>query len=328
MAQFTVGANLAGQTLRDIRSKGNLAFRTDILAGFGGIDENTALREGQVFNIQDQGSAEFQEASKLFQTSDQVQAGKQKAFGEAREAKNEAFLKGVREIPTQLQAVREEIGIPGAFERVSTAGGELQTALEASRDLPGQERQAGREFGLTENQLAQIIAQKQKEAQPGLETKARASERAGFDLQNLLQAFQGRSEEIFNVAQIEQGVLGAENAELFANFRQQTTNDLNRELAQLSATTQLSISEANRLNELAKLEATLQTGTIINTGTQILLRNPVTGELISSDDIKRFPKEKTPSILDTLRVQPTQSAPGSFGSGTVVIGGATFDVIN
>ncbi len=72
---FTVGQNIAGKTLSQLRDEAGLAFRPDVLAGMIGTNEKTPLTAGQTFkvNIGDTGSGEVQALPKLFGSGQSAQ---------------------------------------------------------------------------------------------------------------------------------------------------------------------------------------------------------------------------------------------------------------
>ena len=108
MAQFEIGANLAGKTLLQLASETKAAFRPDILAGSLGITDRTPLRAGQVFNLPDDpGSSEFQFASSFFSPAGTAQKAEQASFLEEQRGRVSEFTGRLQEVPTTLEAINQ-----------------------------------------------------------------------------------------------------------------------------------------------------------------------------------------------------------------------------
>ena len=133
--QFKVPEQFGGKSLRDISGEGTPLGRTDILANFFGIDEATPLQPGQTLTYSGDispGSAEFQGAQRIFgqgKTPEQ-------ALKEEGRARLGEFTGRLQQVPEELEAVRQEMGIPQAFETFGALGKTARGVAQRVEDLP------------------------------------------------------------------------------------------------------------------------------------------------------------------------------------------------
>jgi len=190
MAQYVVGENLAGQTLKDIRNKKGLAFRPDILAGFGGVNENTPLTAGTVFNLpNDPGSAEVIYGSQIFTPQAQYQSAQNTAKIQALEQKQQAeeqgFLSALNEriagqetLPAAYERISQEKKLPEYQETSFNAAENLRQTINEIRDIAPRQQTFSKQVGISAPRLQQRISALRTAKQPELETATRAAESA------------------------------------------------------------------------------------------------------------------------------------------------------
>lgn len=281
IGRFRVPEQFVGKSLSQLAQEGAQLGRADVLGGFLGIDPSTPFQAGQSFNIGNipgvdpSGSAELGFITQSFTPEAQaVQQEQRERLGE--------FTGRLQQVPTQLEAVRQSLGIPQAFETFGAAGQQARDIAGQLRNLPSVQRQATQGFDVSANQLARIIAEQTKQLQPAAETATRGLEASQAGLQNLLTEFASQTEQVFTPFQIEAGLLGDSIAQEFSVFKTQIAADLDKELAQLASQTQLSIADLNRASRLAEIEAASEQGEFRDLGDRLSLINPFTGQEIQS----------------------------------------------
>jgi len=292
LGRFVVPDKFAGKSLFDIQKEGGNVGRADILAGFLGIDPNTKFRSGQSFNIGDipgvnpSGSSELQFINKSFTPGGVFDQQQRQSFQDEQRARTDEFTGRLQGIPDSLRAVEQELGIPQAREGFQAAGEQSRFVANQLRDLPGVQAQATRGFDVNANQLARIVAQKTQDLQPSAESATRGLEESGASLRGLLDAFQTRSSGVIKPFEIEAGVLGESVAQEFGLFKQQMSDDLNRELEQVRQQGAMDIAQLQRLTALANIEA--DRGELKNLGDRVGYF--VDGKEVSSSLIGLAPK--------------------------------------
>lgn len=304
---YRVPQEFAGKDLRDIRKTSTMPWRTDVVAQMLGIPEyGTAFAPDQTVQFTPlpgrEGSGEYAFIQKYFTPSGQVAGQTTTAPGDFQTGQRDRlaeFTGRLGEVPTELEAIRQSLGIPQAYETFGQAGQTARTLAQQIEDIPQLTEQAATGRDVTANQLQRMIAAKTLEAQPALTAAGRGLEASQAGLQNLLSQYQTRTQEIFTPLEIEAGMLGENIAQEYGLFKTQIQADLDRELAQLSRQTQLDIADIQRATQLAQAEQAIQQGSFTDLGDRIALINPVTGQ-----EIQSFSKGLTP-------------ARGTSGSGSI-----------
>lgn len=231
------------------------------------------------------------------------QAAKQKAesdaFAAQQAAKVDEFRGRLQDIPTSLEAVRQEMGIPEAFQTFGELGEQARGVANVVRDLPQSVQQALAGQGVSAGQIAGRQSAELQALQPTIESVTRGLEAGGAGLQNLLQEFSSRTQATFAPFEIEAGVLGDQIAQEFSLFKTNIQANLDRELAYLSRQTELDLADIEKAIRLAEAEQAASEGVFRDLGDRIALINPFTG-----DEITSF----------TKGLSPTRGSSGSGGN--------------
>lgn len=286
MAVYRVPTALSGMTLSDFTRKygGDIGTLGNIL----GISGSTPLTEGQQLitndlpGINPSGSGEYQLLNKYFTPESTYQQNQQDAFTAKQEAKVGAFTDKLNAVPEQLQAVQQALGIPEAYQTYGAAGQEARNVANMVSNIRPTQEITAKQVGISAPNLEKRIAAKTSELQPTLTAASQGLESAGSTLTGLLGQYQTETSNIFTPLQIEAGLLGDTMAQEFDLFKTNIQSSLDRELAQLSSKTSLTIADLNRANDLAKTEAAASQGSFQDLGDRVVLIDPTTGKEIAS----------------------------------------------
>ena len=239
-------------------------------------------------------------------------------------ARQGEFFGRLQAVPEQLEAVRNAIGLPEAFEKARSAGDFASWMGYQVEDQPDIIRQAieqGAGGELTSSQIkarsASDIANWIQTITPGLRESARGLEKAQALVSSLVSQYQVDREDIFTPLQIEAGLLGESMIQEYGLFKQQIDANLQRELAQLQETGATDRANIQRAIELAKMEQSANEGVVLNLQDRAVLVNPTTGEEIKSFALGLAPtRDGNNKITDPyLYASPAYSPTG--GAGTV-----------
>jgi len=273
MAYYKVPENLAGKTLDDLMKQ--YGGTTSVYGQFTGLPTNAPLTAGQTFQLQDvpgtsfTGSTEGQNIARLFQPGTSPEEQKAATFQEEERGRLGEFTGRLQKVPEELEAVRQAMGIPEAFQTFGAAGTAARGISGTIRDLPQAVQQALSGQGVTAGQLAGRTAAEIKGLQPAIESATRGLEASGAGLQNLLSEFGSRTQAAFTGLGLEAQMLGQNIGQEFDLFKQQISSDLDRELANLSRQTTLDVAQLNRATQLAQLEQTASNIDFVDLGDRI-----------------------------------------------------------
>ena len=181
-----------------------------------------------------------------------------------------------------IKGIEQELNLPGLRQGTQGAIQSAQNVAGQVRAIPGTQQTIAKQVGISAPRLAQRTAAETAKLTPALEAAQRGLETATGAQQFAETEFGRRIGQEMKPFEIEAGLMGQEVASQFDMLKTQVTNDLNRELAQLSAQTQLSVADMNRLTRMAELEQATQQGSFQDFGNRVALINPVTGQEISS----------------------------------------------
>ncbi len=302
MAQyFTVPEEYSGKTINQLGGMGVFGGRGDLLAQALGINTTTPLQAGKTYQYYYEGGqpSGFRpvEPGSLHEQFLQKYAGispeeqQAKTFQEEQRARLGEYTGRLQQVPTELEAVRQAMGIPQAFETYGAAGQEARDiASRVSGVTPTQEAIA-KQVGISAPRLQQRIAAKTAELAPGIESATAGLEAAGSGLENLLTEFSSRTQAAFAPYEIEANLLSASSAQEFDLFKTQMSNELSRELAQLSRQTTLDLNSLERAKQLAELEAKYEPISFQNLGTTLGIFQGA--NLVGSQPITKFGSTST-----------------------------------
>ena len=200
------------------------------------------------------------------------------------------FTGRLQGVPASLEAVRQEMGIPQAFETFGQAGQLARGVSQTARDLPEAVQQALSGRGVSAGQITGRTASELKGLQPTIESAARGLESSQAGLENLLTEFSSKTQQVFTPFEIEAGMLGENIAQEFGLLKTNIQAELDRELAKLSRQTQLDLADIQKATRMAELEQATNEGSFADLGDRIALISPITGQEISS-----FSKGLTPA---------------------------------
>jgi len=277
---FEVPESLAGQTLRQLASK--YGFRSDVLAGFGGIGEDTPLSAGQTFNLPSEYGANSSEggfASKYFSpvgTYATAQSEAERtAFNESLRTEEEDFLNRFRtEYPGVLTSLEEQLGLP----QLRQSAYDLSSTLT---NIPTVQEGATRGFDVTANQLARIISSEQGKIAPLAQEAVRLAQFGEEEF--------GRQAEIaLKPYETEIDLMKDRFARESTGFNQDAENRLNLLLTQIQeegATNRATLSEATKLAQLEQANEQYKQGiTTVDLGDRIAILD------VNGNEIGSFPK--------------------------------------
>ena len=219
-------------------------------------------------------------------------------FQKEQRERQDTFFGKLKEVPEQLEAVRNAIGLPQAFESArgfGTAAREIGYQVEDKPDIIRQAIEQGAGGELTAGQIkartASDVASFLRDSLPALRESARGLEAAQQLVSSLANQYQVESSQIFTPLSIEAGLLGESMAQEYGLFKQQIDANLQRELAQLQETGATDRANIQRAIELAKMEQAANEGVVLNLGDRAALVNPTTGEEIKSFALGLAPKK-------------------------------------
>lgn len=136
MAEYYVPEALSGKTLKQIQQEQGLAFRPDVLANFGGIQESTPLSAGSKFSLADDpGSAEYQTAAKLFTPGAAYQSQQQDLQAQklSQQAK-EAVQPAVNTLQSGIDPLKQKYN-----DLISSIKGSQKSAIQQTETAATQE---------------------------------------------------------------------------------------------------------------------------------------------------------------------------------------------
>lgn len=191
------------------------------------------------------------------------------AFQKAQEAKIGEFTGRLQKVPEQLEAVRQEMGIPQAFETFGTLGETARGAAQRVEDLPEAIQQAVLGKDVSAGQLGRITAAKQQEALPGLRDVGRALESTGAGLESLLNEFTSRTQSAFAPFEMEAGLLGENIKNQYDLFKTQIQGELDKELQRITNQGAKDLKDIEKAMKLAELEQTANSVDFVDLGDKI-----------------------------------------------------------
>src|SRR3990167_6968840 len=137
MATLVVKPEQEGKTLRQLADeKGGYIPRLDLIASQAGIQGDAPLKAGQKLNLADPQSGEYGWASQIFETPEGFASSQQKSFQQEERDRLAEFTGRLQGVPASLEAVRQEMGIPQAFETFGQAGQLARGVSQTARGLP------------------------------------------------------------------------------------------------------------------------------------------------------------------------------------------------
>lgn len=151
MAEFAPPEEFVGMSLADLRRKRSEPFRADLLAGMLGIGEQTAFKEGQLFNIAnpDPGSAEFQFLQSAFRPGTEVREEQRLAEEERRmQQAREAVQPAIETLQSGIEPLKQRYS-----ELIDSIKGTQKEQLQKAQTV------ASRELGRRGVPLSSSIAQ-------------------------------------------------------------------------------------------------------------------------------------------------------------------------
>lgn len=292
MAYYALPEQYGGMTLKQIRDKTGMAFRPDVLAGFGSINENTPLTAGQSyeFNLPESyaaGSSESQALGNIFRPG--------KSPGEQLLEQQQAEAKAAKTdfLGRYTTAVEGLEPLPDIYSRLTSPGGrfeELPGVRESAfllgqtiRDLPEIIQQKAKGYGgVTESNVQRKIAQEVGEQSKALATilpslesmEGRFGEQLGLEFQQRMEALLPFETEATLLDEYLKGQVTLYNTQIAGQLSNELQKIINQGLRD--------VQELQNIVSLAKAENDYFSSSWIDSEGMKKLVNNRTGEVIAT----------------------------------------------
>ena len=206
---------------------------------------------------------------KATQLTSQEISGK---FAEGQRARSEDFLGRFRTgLTAAQQGISQELGLPGLRQATQGAGQTARQVSQQVRDIPGTQQTIAKQVGISAPRLAQRTAAQTAKLSPALETAQRGLQEATSAQQFGETEFGRRIGQFLQPFEIEAGMLGESVKQEFGLFKDSVKNDLDRELAELTSRTNLTIADIQNATRLAEIEKASQSGNFTDLGNRVAL---------------------------------------------------------
>ncbi|HEC65057.1 MAG TPA: hypothetical protein ENI23_07180 [bacterium] len=218
------------------------------------------------------------------------QADESQKFAQEQRGRTGEFLGRFRTGLTEAtQGISQELGLPQLRQQTLGAGQTARQVSQQVRDIPIAQQTIAKQVGISAPRLAQRTAAETAKLSPALETAQRGLQEATSAQQFGEEEFGRRIGQFLQPFQIEAGILGDSVKQEFDLFKGNVKSDLDRELAQLTSKTSLSIADIQNATKLAEIEKATQSGSFTDLGNRVALIDPTTGQELAS-----FNKGKSP----------------------------------